>query len=176
MPTESHGHIRRSLIRLGEEEPTMLRLADAWTWDFWLADDGQKYHLFFLKAPKSLGDPDQRHFHASVGHAVSLDLCNWDLLPDAIVPGKRSSFDDIAVWTGSVVNGLDGRWYMYYTGITTEESGLVQRIGLATSEDLIHWEKNSGFAVLSAGTIREFASCNVSKTTASAALTIQIAT
>lgn len=128
----------------------MLRLADAWTWDFWVVDNGQEYHLFFLKAPKSLGDPDQRHFHANVGHAVSVDLCNWELLPDAIVPGERSSFDDIAIWTGSVVNGLDGRWYMYYTGITTEESGLVQRIGLATSEDLIHWEKDSGFTVLSA--------------------------
>jgi beta-fructofuranosidase len=27
----------------------MLRLADAWTWDFWLADDGRSYHLYFLK-------------------------------------------------------------------------------------------------------------------------------
>ena len=39
----------------------MLRLADAWTWDFWLADDGRSYHLYFLKAPRHIGHPDQRH-------------------------------------------------------------------------------------------------------------------
>ena len=32
----------------------MLRLADAWTWDFWLADDGRSYHLYFLKAPRRI--------------------------------------------------------------------------------------------------------------------------
>ena len=34
----------------------MLRLADAWTWDFWLADDGRSYHLYFLKAPRHIGN------------------------------------------------------------------------------------------------------------------------
>ena len=30
----------------------MLRLADLWTWDFWLADDGRFHHLHFLQAPR----------------------------------------------------------------------------------------------------------------------------
>lgn len=30
----------------------MLRLDDAWIWDSWIADDGERYHLFFLKAPR----------------------------------------------------------------------------------------------------------------------------
>ena len=34
----------------------MLRLADDWVWDSWIADDGERYHLFFLKAPRALGD------------------------------------------------------------------------------------------------------------------------
>jgi hypothetical protein len=29
----------------------MLTLPDAWAWDFWTADDGQRHHLFYLNAP-----------------------------------------------------------------------------------------------------------------------------
>ena len=29
----------------------MLELTDDWVWDFWLADDGVDFHLFFLVAP-----------------------------------------------------------------------------------------------------------------------------
>ncbi len=31
----------------------MLALPDSWVWDFWFADDGELYHLFFLHAPKA---------------------------------------------------------------------------------------------------------------------------
>jgi len=30
-------------------------------WDFWFADDGDRYHLYFLKASRALVDPDRRH-------------------------------------------------------------------------------------------------------------------
>ena len=52
----------------------MLRLDDRWVWDFWIADTGTDYHLFFLQAPRSLGDQVLRHLNATVGHAVSEDL------------------------------------------------------------------------------------------------------
>ena len=58
----------------------MLRLPGAWLWDFWLADDGDRYHLYFLQAPRALGDPGLRHVNARVGHAVSADLVDWDYL------------------------------------------------------------------------------------------------
>ena len=28
----------------------MFQLPEAWVWDFWLVDDGEQYHLFFLNA------------------------------------------------------------------------------------------------------------------------------
>jgi aminobenzoyl-glutamate transport protein len=64
----------------------MLILPDHWTWDFWLADDGDRYHLYFLMAPTSLGDPDLRHHNARIGHAVSNDLTDWDFLGEALGP------------------------------------------------------------------------------------------
>ncbi len=42
-----------------------------WLWDFWLADDGKSFHMFYLHAPKSLGNPDLRHRNARIGHATS---------------------------------------------------------------------------------------------------------
>lgn len=121
----------------------MLMLDSHWTWDFWIARDGATYHLFFLKAPKSLGDPEQRHWHARVGHAVSTDLRSWDELPDALGPGPEGAWDDMATWTGSVLRAED-RWHLFYTGINRREGGEHQRIGHAVSDDLLTWTKTDG--------------------------------
>lgn len=126
-----------------------LRLDDKWVWDFWLATDEPLQHVFYLQAPRSLGDPDLRHHHATVGHAVSTDMTDWEVLPDALYPGPRGSWDDLAIWTGSVI-AHGGLWYMLYTGISTAEAGLVQRIGLAVSSDLITWCKDARNPVLEA--------------------------
>ena len=37
---------------------------------------------------------------------------------------------------------------MLYTGVNRAEGGLVQRIGLAASDDLVHWDKHPGNPVL----------------------------
>ncbi|MEV0230738.1 hypothetical protein [Nonomuraea sp. NPDC050786] len=126
----------------------MLRLDDHWVWDFWLADDGGTYHLYFLKAPKAIGDPDQRHWNVSVGHAVSADLTDWTVLPDALAPSAGPAFDDYTTWTGSIVRADDGTWHMFYTGTSHAERGLKQRIGLATSDDLHTWRKHGTAAIL----------------------------
>jgi beta-fructofuranosidase len=126
-----------------------LRLNDKWVWDFWVTRDQDEHHIFYLQAPRSLGDPALRHRNASVGHAVSTDLRDWTVLPDALHPGEPGTWDDIATWTGSVIK-VDGRWQMLYTGISSAEDGLVQRIGLATSEDLIEWQKHPANPVLEA--------------------------
>ncbi|HCU49959.1 MAG TPA: glycosyl hydrolase family 32 [Micromonosporaceae bacterium] len=102
------------------------------------------YHLFFLRASRALGDPDRRHMRASVGHAVSTDLRQWVQVADALVVADRPAFDDIATWTGSAVRAPGGSWHMFYTGASSAEHGLVQRIGLATSDDLMTWHRHPG--------------------------------
>lgn len=119
----------------------MLRLADHWVWDSWVAHDGEFHHLFFLRASRALIDPDRRHLRASIGHARSTDLRTWELLPDALVAADSPAWDDQATWTGSVVRGPDGLWRMFYTGVSRAERGLVQRVGVATSVDLTSWHR-----------------------------------
>ncbi len=119
----------------------MLRLADHWVWDSWGAHDGDHHHLFFLRASRALHDPHRRHLRASVGHARSTDLSSWELLPDALVTSDGPSWDDQATWTGSVVRAPDGSWRMFYTGVSRAEQGLVQRVGVAASTDLVDWHR-----------------------------------
>lgn len=122
----------------------MLRLPDSWVWDFWIVDDGAQYHAFFLFASRALHDPEARHDRASIGHAVSDDLVNWTRVADALVRSDGPAWDDLATWTGSVVRDDDGTWCMFYTGAALTPAGNVQRIGLATSPDLITWTKRPG--------------------------------
>jgi beta-fructofuranosidase len=119
----------------------VLRLADHWIWDSWVAHDGEHHHLFFLRASRALHDPERRHLRATIGHARSTDLRTWELLPDALVPADSPAWDDQATWTGSVVRGPDGLWRMFYTGVSRAERGLVQRVGVATSTDLTTWHR-----------------------------------
>ncbi len=129
----------------------MLRLPDHWVWDSWYArDDDGAWHVFFLRASRALLDPQRRHHRASIGHAVSTDLRSWRLLPDALVAADAPAWDDLATWTGSTIRGADRRWYMFYTGVGRAERGLVQRIGLAVSDDLTTWHRHGTGPVVEA--------------------------
>ena len=122
-------------------------LPDHWVWDFWLADDGERHHLFYLHAPKSLGNPDLRHRNARIGHATSDDLRAWTDHGLALGAGAPDSFDATATWTGSVVRGSDGVWRMFYTGsrfLFPDSNANIEAIGVATSPDLFAWTRQPG--------------------------------
>ncbi len=125
----------------------MLELADDWAWDFWVADDGDDFHLFFLVAPRSLGDPQLRHLNARVGHAVSPDLRTWTRLANALEPDQQH-VDDTATWTGSIVRDGDGGWQLFYTGMSRRGEGYAQTICRATSTDLVSWRKDDHNPIL----------------------------
>ncbi len=110
-------------------------------WDFWFAQDAGVTHMFFLNAPKSIGDPEQRHWNVSIGHAVSTNLVNWTDLGTALRPAAGAAWDDYTTWTGSVVRTPAGSWMMFYTGTDRAAGGLVQRIGAAVSDDLVTWNR-----------------------------------
>jgi beta-fructofuranosidase len=115
-------------------------LADAYVWDFWTVygERSRRHHLFFLHAPRSLGDPELRHRNARVGHAVSDDLVYWERFDDPLP--APAAFDDLAQWTGCVVRG-PAAWWLFTTGVSTSDDGGIQRIGSATAPDLVEWKR-----------------------------------
>jgi beta-fructofuranosidase len=128
----------------------MLRLPGSWIWDFWLADDGDRYHLFFLFASRALRDEHRRHRRAAIGHAVSDDLRTWVQMDDVVAASPAPAFDDLATWTGSVVRGHDGQWWLFYTGVTLVDDRIRQAIGAATSIDLEVWHKDPASPLVTA--------------------------
>lgn len=128
----------------------VLKIADKWVWDFWFAQNGADYHIFYLQANKSLQDDELRHWNVSVGHAVSQDLRTWEILPDALRPSdNEDAWDNKTTWTGSIIQHEDV-WYMFYTGSRHADEGLIQRVGLATSPDLITWTRYGQYPLIEA--------------------------
>lgn len=119
----------------------VLALKDHFVWDSWYVRDGELWHAFYLKAPRSIGDPELRHFNVSYGHATSTDLMNWTHLGTTFEPAAGPAWDDYTTWTGSTLKGADGLWHLFYTGSRKSEEGMYQRIGHATSTDLHNWTR-----------------------------------
>ena len=66
----------------------MLTLGDSWVWDFWLAREGGHHHVFYLCAPRSLGDPERRHFN------VTIEFCD----EEEIWPHYDNEPDTFRLW------------------------------------------------------------------------------
>ena len=105
-------------------------------------DDGEKFHIFYLQADRETTNASERHLKASIGHATSEDLRRWDEVGIALEKSTSGSWDDVATWTGSVVqNPSTGEYFLFYTGVHKSNNGIVQAIGVATSSDLMSWRK-----------------------------------
>jgi beta-fructofuranosidase len=123
---------------------------DRWIWDFWHVRADDVHHLYYLQAPKSLGDPELRHRNATVGHATSTDLTTWTEHGTVLTPGGPGDIDATATWTGSVIRGDGGLWRMYYTASTfpsSESAANIETIALAVSDDLYNWRKDPSFVI-----------------------------
>ncbi len=88
------------------------------------------YHLFHLIIPN----------HDYIAHAISTDGISWRRVKNAIFVGDPGEWDDDMLWTMHVSQS-NGKFQMYYTGLRRRDRGQTQRIGLASSHDLLNWEK-----------------------------------
>ena len=76
------------------------------------------------------------------GHVASEDLVHWRRLPVCLDP-TPGSCDEDGCWTGCIVDN-DGVPTAFYTGVKPQVQCM------ATSEDMIHWQKFSGNPVIEA--------------------------
>jgi len=120
----------------------VLKYHDRYVWDHWMFDDGEKFHIFYLQAPRQTDNSSERHLNASIGHATSINLKDWLEVGTALTKSPPGSWDEVATWTGSVIkNPNTDEYLLFYTGVHKSNDGLVQAIGLATSPDLVNWKK-----------------------------------
>jgi beta-fructofuranosidase len=115
-------------------------------WDTWGLTHNGLAHMFYLQfyGQDSTRDPADADW---LGHATSPDLLHWTERPLAIGPGPAGGPEDMQPWTGSLVEHA-GTFYFYYTMRSSVDGGYGQKIGLATSQDLEHWERYPGNPVL----------------------------
>ncbi len=94
--------------------------------------DGE-YHLFHLTLPN----------HDYIAHAVSKDGLHWRRVKNALFISDPPAWDDDMLWTMHVSRDphQPGSWRMFYTGLSMDEGGRVQRVGLAVSDNLYDWRK-----------------------------------
>ena len=106
--------------------------------DFALVKHDGEFHVFYIR--REIEAPFEET-EVDFGHAVSTDLYVWNHLPP-VLGVRDSSWDRHHVWAPSIVR-RDGVYFMFYTGVTDEPPGprLWQRTGIATSTDLMNWNR-----------------------------------
>jgi beta-fructofuranosidase len=126
---------------------------DKYLWDFWFARRQGALHVFYLQASRAACqyNPDRRHDLSSVGHAV-LTPGGWREVGTALGPAQGEAWDNLSIWTGSVVWDAETEtYYQFYTARRREDAPVwtpsewqrKQQIGLAASRDLITWERTA---------------------------------
>jgi len=121
--------------------------------DNWFYEDAKGIHMFHMQREENIPD-DVRHLHpASIGHAVSQDLKNWEEHQTALHPGDKK------VYVGGIGSGLtfatgctiqkDGKYFMFYTQRPISEPNY-QSISLATSTDMENWQQHENNPILTA--------------------------
>jgi hypothetical protein len=106
--------------------------------EFAFLKEGDYFHVFWMRTdPTANPDSTER----DLGHAVSRDLVHWSQLPP-ILQARPDQWDNFHIWAPSI-NKVGNTFHLYYTGVTRVPYGwnLYQRIGLATSTDLVNWTR-----------------------------------
>jgi beta-fructofuranosidase len=109
------------------------------------------YHLFHLIIPN----------HDYIAHAISRDGISWRRVKNALFVGDPGEWDDDMLWTMHVCE-VNGKFEMYYTGLQRKDRGVISRIGLAESTNLVDWTKNQKniFPIEPKGIVYETATTN----------------
>ncbi len=155
-PLEDHLKIVFSKVKGKGTGAAVLDVGKAGAFDNWVTCpsvhfDGKLFRMWYSSMYHSKDGP------RGIGLATSVDGSNWIRMnggQPVFSVGPKGAFDSAQILSAEV--RFDGRIYlMWYTGIdgSVNPRGFeLERIGLATSEDGIHWARaNGGKPVLELG-------------------------
>jgi hypothetical protein len=117
--------------------------------DFAIVYGADKWHLFYIRRHQNAAYTAAVN-ERNLGHAESADLQNWNVVARNVLQVQPGQWDNLHVWAPSIVlNPVDLKYYMFYTGVTQDTIKTpgphfgqvleVQRIGVATSLNLVSW-------------------------------------
>lgn len=101
-------------------------------WPQVLRDDDGTSKLYYHTLNPEIG--------FQIGLAISIDGKNWQKVGPILGPGEPGSFDERGVGTRHVLK-IDGQYVMFYEGTSND---FYFCIGVAVSDDGIHWRKDEG--------------------------------
>jgi hypothetical protein len=108
----------------------------------WTPDGTWTFHVFYIRQNQYLNAAATTN---NIGHAVSDTLSGWTIADTAAIKARTGRFDSQHVWAPHIVRrGVT--YHMFYTGV--DGSG-TQRIGLATSTDLMNWSQEDSILEVS---------------------------
>jgi len=116
---------------LDEDFPTINDEDDDISDHAWIRDDHGVYHLFF--------HTEGLYVDNYIEHYTTRDFRNLDYVGIALRE-SASGWDSRGLWAPHVVKAGD-TYYMFYTGFDEVGASAKQRIGLATSTDLVTWTR-----------------------------------
>jgi len=122
-------------------------------WDYgsagggWLIEHDGWWYLFYCGFPL----PGYEVGPGGTGLAKGRDIRHLVKLPEAPVlrPSPGDEWDSGGIYKAAVYK-IDGRFIMFYNAKTKAEPW-IEQTGLATSDDLIHWQKDPANPVLRVG-------------------------
>ena len=106
--------------------------------EFAFIHDAGLFHIFYMRHNLTVSDDSTE---TDLGHAVSTDLVNWTQL-DPVLHVQPATWDSLHIWAPTMIKS-GSTWYMFYAGVNNQPFAWnwFQRIGVATSTDLMTWTR-----------------------------------
>jgi len=101
----------------------------------------QKVGGRFVGAYNAYPEPGYEEGPAVIGLCFSDDLQKWEVGPPILVPDPACAWEAGGLYK-AVLLEHEGTYYLYYNSKNTPKWPWVEQSGVATSRDLVHWERS----------------------------------
>lgn len=92
---------------------------------------------------------------AVIGLCYSEDLRSWDVCPPVLEPDPSCEWEAGGLYKSWLLEN-EGRYYLFYNAKNHTGGPWIEQTGMATSHDLVHWERYPGNPVIRIGKKGDF--------------------